>query len=87
MINSAFYGRMELGECVKNDFGHLGCKDDVTGLMDGWCSGKQECLVEVDNGNEHLKNTNTDCAADLSLYMDVDYTCIRGEYSSLGTCH
>ena len=80
MINSALFGRMKLGNCVKNNLGHLGCQSDVMGLMDGWCSGKRECSVYVDHRNEQLMEANTGCVADLTLYLDVDYSCISGQY-------
>ena len=29
VIESAFYGRMRIGRCVKTDFGFIGCFQDV----------------------------------------------------------
>ena len=29
IMESAVYGRMAIGRCVKNDYGHLGCHNDA----------------------------------------------------------
>lgn len=34
LIESALYGRMRLGRCVKADLGYLGCTTDVLHLAD-----------------------------------------------------
>ena len=36
LMTHAQYGRMRLGECVVQDYGHLGCYSDVLEIVDKW---------------------------------------------------
>ena len=77
LMESAKYGRMRIGKCVKMDLGYLGCQNSVLHLMDRWCSGLQRCHVQVSNPD--LDNANTNCVADLNSYLEVDFSCIPGK--------
>ena len=54
LVKEALYGRMRLGRCVTQDFGQLGCQNDVLNLADRWCSGRQECEVHIASTMEDL---------------------------------
>ncbi|KAK2139458.1 hypothetical protein LSH36_1776g00057, partial [Paralvinella palmiformis] len=54
----ARYGRMNLGRCIKEAYGYLGCQSDVLNLVDRWCSGRQRCQVEVPNLDLDQANAN-----------------------------
>ena len=77
LVQSAVLGRMRLGKCVLNDFGYIGCKNDVLRLADKWCSGLSRCNFLI--SNEELKEANKACAADLNLYLEIVYSCVPGK--------
>ncbi|KAK2139459.1 hypothetical protein LSH36_1776g00006 [Paralvinella palmiformis] len=74
LVQSAVLGRMRLGKCVLNDFGYIGCKNDVLNLADRWCSGLSQCNFLI--SNNEFKKANVACAADLSLYLEIVYMCV-----------
>lgn len=74
LMESALYGRMKVGACVKENYGHLGCTNDVLHLADRWCSGRQSCQITVPN--QALNSANRECARELALYMEVEYNCV-----------
>ncbi len=43
MADTAQYGRMRIGKCVKQNYGHLGCSADVLKEVDRMCSGRHDC--------------------------------------------
>ncbi len=43
MADTAQYGRMRIGKCVKQNYGHLGCSIDVLKEVDRRCSGRHDC--------------------------------------------
>ena len=47
MIQSAFYGRMRLGRCVRMNMGYIGCEANVLDVADQKCSGRQRCEIKV----------------------------------------
>ena len=79
LVRSARYGRLRLGRCVSEDFGYLGCVNDVIAQMDARCSGRQACDVRVEDESFRLTKP---CHKDLKSYLEVDYDCIKGKASS-----
>ena len=80
VMETAKYGRMRLGRCVKNDLGYVGCFTDVLDLADGWCSGRQSCEIAIPNPDlDNLKP----CLEDLKSYFEVTYKCIKGKPHTL----
>ena len=75
VMETAVYGRMQIGRCVKNDLGFLGCQADVIETMDRKCSGLSQCTFTVTN-----KEITDDvrCLADLKTYLNVSYSCLKG---------
>ena len=66
---------MEQGKCVKLDFGHFGCKADVSNILELNCSGKKRCSLRVDD--EVLRNVEP-CPVGLSLYLKTTFMCVKG---------
>ena len=64
---------MGIGQCVKVDFGFLGCKADVTDITSGMCAGKRSCDVPVSHAA--LVNSKHGCP-ELTLYLEVTYVCV-----------
>ena len=77
LINSAEYGRMEVGRCIMKPDEFLGCTNDVLPILDRRCSGKQKCnflLITHDD----IEAANENCLQILMKYLKVDYSCIIG---------
>ena len=74
MMQSAVFGHMEVGKCIKTDIGFLGCKANVIDLLDERCSGKQQCELRVDD--ESLREFQP-CVDGIELYLDAQFTCIK----------
>ena len=72
IMETAKYGRMKLGRCVKNDLGYVGCYTDVMDVADSMCSGRQECVINTPNPTfDRLKP----CLEDLKSYFEAGYWC------------
>ena len=85
VIESAIYGRMEFGKCLKregsamkmeNDPQCMNCSGDVLDILDSKCSGQPNCIVRVYD-NPELTNRST-CYKDMKHYLDANYSCITG---------
>ena len=76
-METALYGRMEIGQCVKNNYGHIGCHNDVMANFDGACSGKQSCDVKITN--DLRRDVTGACGPAITGYADVTYSCKEGK--------
>ena len=76
-VESARYGRMRLGRCVRTDYGYIGCSTDVTDVLTGRCSGRRRCQV-VNIELMLIEVLFAACPGDLASYLEVNYSCIRG---------
>ena len=47
VVQSAFYGRMRLGRCVRMNMGYIGCEANALDVADQKCSGRQKCEIKV----------------------------------------
>ena len=77
IIDTAKYGRMALGRCIKRNYGYIGCAADYQALefMDSKCSGRRQCSLNVfDSGIRSLQP----CPDDLAAYLETSYSCIKG---------
>ena len=78
-MKSAKYGRMAIGKCIKQNYGHIGCQSDVLSIMDGFCSGRQSCSVKA--GHDVLLNAKKKgCPSDIAAYLLPEYECLKGWY-------
>ena len=74
-VERARYGRMQVGRCVKGDYGHIGCAADVTDILAAACSGQRRC--RVDNIGRMFDASNQ-CPIDLIRYLEAELSCVRG---------
>jgi hypothetical protein len=68
---------------VSGSYGQIGCKEDVIDYMDRKCSGIQHCSVYIAESELHSRNK---CPRDLAVYLEADYTCVKGEIPSDRRC-
>ncbi|ELT90890.1 hypothetical protein CAPTEDRAFT_214555 [Capitella teleta] len=83
LMKSARYGRMELGKCVRSNYGHLGCSTDARHLVDPLCSGKQMCEFRI---FDSVLRTLTPCPEDIESYLEATYQCLPVVTGKLGDC-
>ena len=77
IIGSAQYGRMRAGRCISGE-GYIGCSADVRVYLDGRCSGRRQCAVDVAS----LTDIVQPCRRDFTSYMEASYTCMKGQGES-----
>ena len=61
--------------------GDLGCSINALPFLDIACSGKNECQYISPQPDLYDARCTQDAAADSSLYLQTDYTCIEGTTS------
>jgi len=84
IIDRALFGRMRLGSCLAESFGHVGCVADVQPLLERHCAGRHQCRLELPN--VELDRSPHGCPPDLLSYLELEYHCQLGEFTSrLGT--
>src|SRR6218665_475525 len=89
LMKSATYGRMRIGRCIPDeeveahrsvvgdDPRYLGCSTDVLRLMHRKCSGLHECDIRL---SEISANNVKPCFPGLTVYLDVIYQCVNGNF-------
>ena len=80
LMESALYGRMSLGRCVKTDFGFVGCYADVLAVSERRCSGRQKCEIRIP---DVMFDDSRPCNEDLKSYFEARYKCISGRTKTL----
>lgn len=75
LMQSARYGRMQLGHCVSRNYGHVGCEMDMLSHVDSMCSGRRTCKFTVPT--EYMRRRKP-CPKDFSSYLDASYVCSKG---------
>ena len=85
LIESAKYGRMKTGKCLKaqadvlalsHDLQYLGCSMDVLENLDWKCTGKTQCDISITDVELGLVNS---CYEGLRMYLEASFKCIQGE--------
>ena len=71
---------MQLGRCVAENRGELGCHADVVDIFDDLCSGKQNCNILVGSNNMGTRST---CSTYLVQYLQAKYQCRKGMHGVL----
>ena len=74
-MQTARYGRMRLGRCVRKDLGYIGCYTDVLHLADRRCSGRHECEIRIPDPQF---DTTRPCLEELKTYFESSYVCQKG---------
>ncbi len=75
-MRTAEYGRMELGRCLLQSYGFVGCRKDVLSYVDSKCSGRHRCSFSIPNSD--LDKVQP-CPGDLKAYLRAGYTCLKGK--------
>ena len=73
-IESAHYGRMQLGRCLTTDY-YIGCSADVLLQVQQRCSGKQNCVIDIPDPELFSLQP---CRKDLQAYFAASYSCVKG---------
>ena len=81
VVTSAVFGRMEIGRCVPEDLGFLGCQNDAVDTMDEVCSGQRSCRTQVIT-QEFRKEVQGACRNGLSGYAKITHRCQDGKYEA-----
>jgi len=76
-IDRALFGRMRLGSCLTEGFGHVGCVADVGPLIERRCAGRHDCHVQLPD--VELDRSAHGCPADLLSYLEVEFHCQIGK--------
>ena len=75
LMETAEYGRMKIGTCIKKDLGSLGCSVDVMRHFDRVCSNKNMCEMVVSQSQIPVTSP---CPVDFTSYLEADYSCEKG---------
>ena len=78
VMTSAVYGRMQIGRCAPQDFGHIGCRNDALAQLDRECSGHRSCSVEVTN--RILSEDEGSCLPFVVGYLEAEYEGLEGTH-------
>ena len=79
VVQSARYGRMRLGRCLRRAYGALGCGKDALATLHRHCSGRRECSLGVIS----LRESHRVCPADLTAFLAVTHHCVKGRHAVL----
>ncbi|ELU18010.1 hypothetical protein CAPTEDRAFT_197650 [Capitella teleta] len=83
-MKSANLGRMKLGKCISQDFGHIGCQHSVIDKLDSLCSAKNECKMrKIARKDFETSTSHSPCPGGLEVYLDVDYDCVQAPIDSI----
>ena len=74
LMESAHYGRMRRGRCADTDM-YIGCQADVLPQLDGRCSGRPQCTVDVPEPSLHQLQP---CPNDMMAYLEASFSCVQG---------
>jgi len=75
VMNSALYGLMNIGRCLRMDYGNLGCANNVRDYLDTKCSGLRRCNLRIPDFK--LAELNKNCPTQFTPYLEVSYECIE----------
>lgn len=78
-MQSAIYGRMNVGRCIEAIYGKIGCSLDVLSVMDELCSGRPSCSVDLVNRALMSAKRNANVCPGLSAYLVASYSCVEGK--------
>jgi hypothetical protein len=78
-MSEAQYGLMQIGRCVRKDYGYIGCGSDVMSITDRLCSGRRACSVRVPNAMFDAA-ADRRCPEDFKYYLNATYRCVRSTY-------
>ncbi|ELU18852.1 hypothetical protein CAPTEDRAFT_210325 [Capitella teleta] len=74
LMTQAKFGRMHIGECVREALGYMPCHRDVLRLMDARCSGHPSCRVNV--MDSALRSVQP-CSQEVTWHLEASYDCVK----------
>ena len=78
LIDTANYGRMRLGKCVKQNLANLiGCQKDAQDFLDSRCGGRRRCNESV--MDPELRKL-APCSSEVTWHLEVSYRCVPGRW-------
>jgi len=79
LMETARYGRMRFGRCMREDHGSVGCSADVRSYLDWKCSGRRRCQLLIPDAVLHAAHP---CPKELMPYLEASYSCISGSHNT-----
>ena len=79
LMETARYGRMRFGRCMREDHGSVGCSANVRTYLDWKCSGRRRCQLLIPDAVLHAAHP---CPKELMPYLEASYSCITGSYNA-----
>ena len=79
-MQSARYGRLRFGRCMREDHGSVGCASDVLPFLDGLCSGRRSCYLDIPDPELHRMHA---CPRELVPYLEASYICVKGKFDEI----
>lgn len=76
-METARYGRMRAGRCASEEYGHVGCSQEVLEYTDSKCSGRRKCEIPVTG---FVKDGIRPCPKDVTSFLEASYFCIDGKH-------
>lgn len=76
VMQSAFFGRLRIGKCVRKDLGYVGCQVDVQSVIDKLCSGEHDCSFLVSKIDTMISFNRQNCLEELKSHLQASYTCV-----------
>lgn len=83
-MEGSLFGRMELGSCIRKDYGFIGCQANVLNITDLLCSGRRSCSIRVPN---EMLDATFPCPEDFKNYLWANYSCAKGEAVTSGNLY
>jgi len=80
LMETARYGRMRFGRCMREDHGSVGCSADVRPYLDWKCSGRRRCQLLIPDAVLHAAHP---CPKELMPYLEASYSCITGSHNAM----
>ena len=75
LIESALYGRMRAGRCAVREYGPIGCGASVMAIVDGRCSGRRSCRIQLPDRDMHAVSG---CPVQAASHLEAAYSCLPG---------
>jgi len=75
LMQTARYGRIQFGRCLREDHGSVGCSADVLPHLDGRCSARRSCSLNIPDPALHKLHQ---CPRELVPYLEASYICLKG---------
>jgi len=76
LMESALYGRMRAGRCAVREYGPIGCGASVMAIVDGRCSGRRSCRIQLPDRDMHAVSG---CPVQAASHLEAAYSCLPGQ--------